>query len=566
MKIKRTFHYLACAAVLTAGTALLMRPPSAAGQTVVWHDDFDQQPLGANSTGGAYGAVAFNYTSSGYGDPMLIITNDLPDTLDGYSGTNNCAFTFVTDTNDYPEALNFGLEINQIAADGNTNTSLRAYTLNFDLAVSGGTDIGGIGGYVAPSFGLYGNGSGEYYGNGCQTNVGTAFFPAAGTGYQHVSVPLESFNTANATLLNPTDSTMAFFMAFYMAGHTYAGTVEIDLANISITMSNPAAITPPTLTMAAASPALRIFGQDDTAAWNQEGFGTVDLNQSWVGVATPASPVSYSVTMADFDTIDNYTLYVQFCQGANPGNPYGIYFGTNALVWSISHQASGFTTAVNWKTNAPTGNENNNALSLTTTSTNGRGTWTLVFTNNTDGTVIAPDGTSGAFQLDPTVATNFANPLTIDFGTAPNSASGYGQFIDLCRIAITNVIDGNEYDDFTQDETLETNLWNTGFSLNNNPPSVIQIPPGTNYWVNWTVPDDEFGLATKASLLGDANLWFSPGYYGNGLFTNTTPTLMGGKLKWTLIPAGCLPTVDGTQGGTPSATGFFKLMNPGPTQ
>jgi hypothetical protein len=566
MKIKRTLHYLACGAVLTAGSALLMLPPNAAGQTVVWHDDFDQQPLGANSADGTYGAVAFNYTSSGYGDPTVIITNDLPDEVDGYTGTNNCAFTFNTDTNDYPQALNFGLEINQIAADGNTNTSLRAYTLSFDIAVSGGTDISSLGGYVGPSFGLYGNGSGEYYGNGCQTNVGTSFFPALGSGYQHVSVPLESFNTANSALLNPTDPTMTFFMAFYMAGHTYPGTVEIDLANISITMSNPPTLAPPTMNIVAAKPALRVFGQDDTATYNQEGFGTVDLNQSWVGVATPANPVRYSVTIADFDTVDNYTLDVQFCQGANPGDPYGVYFGTNAIVWNITHQDSGFTTAVNWKTNAPTGNESSNALSLTTTSTNGRGTWTLFFTNNTDGTVVAPDGTSGSFSLDPTVATNFANPLTIDFGTAPNNASGFGQFIDLSRIAITNVIDGNEYDDFTQDESLETNLWNTGFSLNNNPPSVIQVPPGVNYWVNWTVPDDEFSLGTKASLLGGTNLWFSPGYYGNGLFTNTTPTLMGGKLKWTLIPAGCLPTVDGTQGGTPSTTGFFQLMNPGPTQ
>jgi hypothetical protein len=565
MKIKRILQHLACSA-LTAGTAWLMLPQGASAQTVVWHDDFDQQPLGANSTGGTYGAVAFNFTSAGYGDPTVIITNDLPDTLGGYTGTNNCAFTFDTNTNDFPSALNFGLEINQIAANGNTNTSLRAYTLSFDIAVSGGTDISGIGGFVGPSFGLYGNGSGEYYGNGCQTNVGTAFFPPAGSGYQHVSVPLESFNTANATLLNPTDPTMTFFMAFYMAGHNYPGTVEIDLANISITMSNPPPLAPPTMAIAPANPALRVFDQDFTATYNQEGFGTMDTNQSWVDVATPENPVSYSVTIADFDTVDNYTLYLQFCQGASPGNPYGVYFGTNALVWSITHLASGFTTAVNWKTNAPTGNENNNALSLTTTSTNGRGTWTLFFTNSTDGTVIAPDGTSGAFSLDPTVATNFSNPLTIDFGTAPNNANGFGQFIDFRRIAITNVIDGNEYDDFTQDESLNTNLWNTGFSLNNNPPSVIQIPPGVNYWVNWGFPDEGYGLGTKASLNGGTNLWFSPDYYGNGLFTNTTPTLMGGTRRWTLIPAGCFPTVDGTQGGTPSTTGFFRLLNPPPTQ
>jgi hypothetical protein len=84
--------------------------------------------------------------------------------------------------------------------------------------------------------------------------------------------------------------------------------------------------------------------------------------------------------------------------------------------------------------------------------------------------------------------------------------------------------------------------------------------------VNWTVPDEEFGLETKASLNSGTNVWFSPNYYGNGVVTNSTPTLMGKGPKWTLIPAGCLPTVDGTQGGAPSPSGFFRLANPAPSQ
>ena len=536
---------------------------AANAQLVVWQDDFDQQPLGANSVDGTYGAVAFNYTSAGYGNPMAVITNDLPDTLNGYTGTNNCAFLFDTDPNVFPNVLNFGLQINQLPATGNTNTSLRAYTLNFDIAVQG-IDIGGIGGYVAPSFGLYGSGSGEYYGNGCQTNVGTAFFPPAGSGYQHVSVPLDSFNTANAALLNPTGPTFAYFMAFYLAGHTYAGTVEIDLANISITMSNPPALPPPTMAVVPAKPALRIFAQDFTAPWNQEGFGTVYPDQSWVGVATPQNPVSYTIAFSDFDTVNNYTLYAQFVQNANPGDPYGVYNGQNALVWSISHQDSGFTTAVNWKTNAPTGNANNNALALTTTSLDGRGRWTLTFTNDTDGTVTAPDGSSGSFSLDPSITPNFANPLTIDFGTAPNSNAGYGQWIDISMIAITNVIDGNQYDDFTMDDVLNTSLWNPAFSLNNNPPSVIQVSTNTPYWVNWTAPAEGFGLATSTNLL-DPNSWSSPSYWSGYSATNTT-ALMGGIKFWTLIPVTCLPTADGTPGSAPSTIGFFRLSNPPPAQ
>src|SRR5262249_48889782 len=157
-----------------------------------------------------------------------------------------------------------------------------------------------------------------------------------------------------------------------------AGIEEIDLANIQLLMdTNPPPVPPPTMSVLPAKAGLRIFAQDDTYTYNQEGIGTVDVNQSWVGVATPAHPVSYSITFADFDTVNNYALYAQFVQGANPGDPFGVYNGTNAFVWQITHQASGFTTRIDWKTNAPAvGNYTNNALPLTTsTTTNGRGTW-----------------------------------------------------------------------------------------------------------------------------------------------------------------------------------------------
>lgn len=68
--------------------------------------------------------------------------------------------------------------------------------------------------------------------------------------------------------------------------------------------------------------------------------------------------MSYSVSLADFDTINGYTLYVQFVQNGNPGDPFGVYNGQNAFVWEISRQATGFTTAINWKTNRPANGQN----------------------------------------------------------------------------------------------------------------------------------------------------------------------------------------------------------------
>lgn len=544
-------------------------------QTTVWHDDFDQFAIGANSDDGTYGAVAFNFTAAGFGHPRVVITNNNPDTLaldPDYTHSNNCAFIFNTDPTVWTNVLNFGLRIGQIPTTGdNTSPFLRDYTLNFDVAVQN-ADIGSIGGFVAGGIGIYGNNSGEYFGDGAETNMPISNYPPAGTGYVHYSLPLGSFNTAHGTNLIPTDATFSFFIDFYMAGHTYPGDVEIDFANISITMdTNQPPPPPPTMAIVPAKSGLRIFAQDHTQTYNQEGFGTVDVNQSWVGVATPTHPVSYSINFGDFDTVNNYTLYAQFVQNANPGDPFGVYNGQNAFVWQITHQDSGFTTSIDWKTNAPKGNQNNNALPLTTTtSTNGRGTWTLTFTRDTDGTVTAPDGTSTAFTLpnDPAWLADFANPLTIDFGTAPNNTGGFGQFIDLNSLTISNVVDGTEFDDFTTDDVLNTALWNPNFSYDaanaNNSGSVFQVSTNTPFWLTWTIPDDGFVLATSASLNG---AWYTPGFYGSGLgVSNTRPQTMGGAQTWTLIPAATLPTTDGTVGGPVSPTAFFRLQNSPPSQ
>jgi len=555
---------------------------STQAQIVVCHDDFDQNPPGANSIDGTYGRIAYNFGGSAGANPIVIITNTFAaDTLagaPGYTHSNYCAFIFESTALGSGASYNFGWDIDSLAATGNTNVEQRAYTLAFDFQVQG-DGMNGLGGFVGPVCYVFGQNaagttwsSGEYYGDGAQIATNTGFFPPAGDGWVHVELPLDGWGTAGSSNLITTSVAFSFGFGAYMAGLTVVGQEEIDLANVELIMNtNLAPLPGPPMTIVPAMPGLRVFAQDHSQTYNQEGFGTQDPNQSWVGVATPANPVSYAITFADFDTVNNYTFSAQFAQNASGGDPYGVYNGANAFVWSITHQNTGFTTAVNYKINAPASGTPNNLLSLTTTSTNGRGTWTLTFTNDTDGTVSAPDGTKGSFSIDPSITGNFGNPVVIDFGTNPNAEAGYGQWVTYGKIAITNVIDGDEYDDFTQDDTLNTDLWNQGFSLNSsnsiNAGSVFQISTNTSYWVSWTLPDNGFVLETKARLHSGTNAWFSPAYYGSGVgIANTLPQQMGRTTKWTLVPAACLPTVDGTVGGAPSPTAFFRLSKPGPSQ
>ena len=570
-------------AFLIAALGVLTAPANAQTyDTVVWHDDFDQFPVGANSgdtTGtNLYGRIAYNFTRPDYGSPVVMITNSSPDTLPGdpgYTHTNYAAFIFQSLNLIGTNANNFGWDINSIAATGNTTTELRGYLLSFDIAVQG-DGMNSLGGFVGPILYVFGQdaagtySSGEYYGNGAQTNFGAAWFPAPGTGWTHVDMYMGSFGTANAGPLNVLEPAFSFGIGAYMAGLTVVGQEEIDIANLEIKMStNLPPLAAPSIGMTRGEPGLRVFDQDSTQPYNQEGFGTQDPNQSWVGVASPTHPVSYAYTIKDFDTVDGFTLFVQFAQNAGPGDPFGVYNAQNAFVWTIVHNSAGFTTSIDWKTNAPASGQPNNVIALATTSTDGRGTWMLVFTNDTDGTVYCPDGTTGSFTLpnDPTWLADFANPLTIDLGIAPeNVPGGWGQYITFSRIAITNVVDGDEIDECTQNTALRTDLWNTGFSFNNNPPSVIQVMPGS-LWVTNSIPDNGYGLGTKASLNAGTNVWFTPNYYGSGVGATTSiPTVMGAKARWTLIPAECLPTTDGTVGGPVSPTGFFRISNPAPSQ
>jgi len=186
--------------------------------------------------------------------------------------------------------------------------------------------------------------------------------------------------------------------------------------------------------------------------------------------------------------------------------------------------------------------------------------------SDTDGTVTAPDGSSSSFSLPTDMVALFANPVELCIGSTPGSVAGIGEYFDINRITITNQVQVDD-DDFTQDDVLNTSLWNPAFSLNaasaNNAGSVFQVSTNTPFWINWTLPDDLFQLATAPSL---TNQWFSTAYYGSltGV-SNSIPTKMG-SLKWTLINAGALPTIDTQLGSPVSPNGFFRLQNPGPAQ
>ena len=552
---------------------------------VVWHDDFETNAIGANSDDSTYGRMAFNFTG-GQQNPVIVITNDLVTGTNidtGLATTHDAAMMFYV-TNGISGDLNCGLATSLIPANGqNILPYIAAYTLDFDVAsagtlgVDGATNTPQVGGFVSTGVGFYGNGAGEYYGPGFGTNWPTGTYGTLGGGYTHLQLNVGGWasSATHGSMINITATNgFQFRLIFFTGAPTNTGLVQIDLCNMILSMDPNYVPPPPTNSIVAVTPGLRIFNQDDTAPWNGEGFSTVDQNQSWVGSATASFPVKYSVNVKEFNTISGFQLAFNFVQNGAPGDVYAIYNDANVMQWRIQSGGgtSGFTSSIIWKTNAPQGGLNSNVVSMVTTSTNGQGNWTLTWTSDTDGSITAPDGSTTNFSIAAAgIASDFADPLIVDIGETPNAAGGYGQYIDLNSIFITNVFGVWESDDFTTATAFNTNNWNTGFSYNDGGVhAIVQITKNTPYFVHWTSPGAGYSLTTKANLADTSIPWYTPWYYSgtttNGYAISNATTLMGGKAYWTLIPSACLPTTNGVAGGPSSSQVYFRaqtlLSNP----
>jgi hypothetical protein len=259
------------------------------------------------------------------------------------------------------------------------------------------------------------------------------------------------------------------------------------------------------------------------------------------------------------------------------GNEYIEYQATNMLWLLLAPNGAGRVTAsVQWKTNQPNVNPTNTALVFTNSTA--IGTWTLTFSNATDGALTAPGASPVGFSLPAEVAALFGNPLVAYFGLQPNSTAGEGLYEDWASITVTGVAGTQENEDFTTESADFSGNPLTSPSGQFRSDSsalaagvVIVRNNVDQYWVNWTMPAANFALGTKTNLL-ETGKWIAPVYYsGYGdpdATANTAPRgipVQLGTQEWVLLPNDDLPTVDGLPYppnggiGVPSPTAFFLV-------
>jgi hypothetical protein len=269
----------------------------------------------------------------------------------------------------------------------------------------------------------------------------------------------------------------------------------------------------------------------------------------WVGNATGANPVSYSVTISDyppapfnvdyqthiFITTDNPPVYRTTPDDA----------ATNAIILDIRGTPTGAQGNFRYKINQPNSSANLTNADNGTVGTLASidvpsvlGTWTITFSNNTDVTLTAPNHASTNFSLSATAAAQFdesntalnPTPLSVYVGARPNNAASVGQRVVLDSFQMT----GNPAalsDTFSTDTALDTTKW---LVVTENQGTVILVPSDPAVFAGWTVPDGGFGLRTTTQLQGANTTWTL--LTGTNASFGPYPSLVLPTGKFTLIP------------------------------
>lgn len=306
-------------------------------------------------------------------------------------------------------------------------------------------------------------------------------------------------------------------------GTYYQQTFTNYIDDISINLSPAPPPAPPT--MSQIIPAITGFNMtatDPAGAYDRYNILTaVPTGYSFVGQTS----VTYAWTNKSWPNIGTaYSWQQQFflvsgisSSGAPNGDPgqydSAVDYNMANVLWFTVQQAADGTAYINLrcKTNEPNGNGMLfNGLSPTNVAntygwpvepvaainaSTPLGAWSVTIAG-TAVTIMTPDGTSTNFTLDAATAALFADPMTLCLGSQPNNANGFGQTAVISGFGVT----GNATpfsDDFATDTQLNTNIWR---GLASDPNGVNLVPPGSAYWVSWTLPDDGFTLQSAPSL------------------------------------------------------------------
>jgi hypothetical protein len=251
---------------------------------------------------------------------------------------------------------------------------------------------------------------------------------------------------------------------------------------------------------------------------------------------------------APYNLLDYLGLHVQNAFITN-----AVTYTTNEMTMEVTTNnsyslGSGVVAILDWKTNAPNANATNRIVFDFPAMASANGTWSLNFSDNTHGSIVAADGSVNAFTLpdflsDPNYAANFT-PVTsmVQFGVFKNGNNANNSLSAIfTHVLVTNNVAGTIYDDnFNGPGLTAKYAWQVAQYYLNPANRTLWIPQGTAYWLKWDTTQSGFVVQSTGDLLGT---WGNAGVnytYSDGTGTNTIGA----------VPAASLPSGN---------AGFFQL-------
>jgi len=377
------------------------------------------------------------------------------------------------------------------------------------------------------------------------TSPGTAYLPGR-------SIPLSAQGnwTHFDYPLNPTlagiDQVSGFFIKMWSNGdHTNSLIFNID--NFMVTKPTvPVVIPPPTVSMRKPGPTgVEITMDNNADQWQRNGITTPANTGPYLWASQGSYPVTYSSTIADFPAAASHAGFEAHMylvngdtSGNNQVNGATDWSSPDIFIFRVENTAAGGARAqIQWKTNYPSSNATNIPVIVDVPSA--LGTWSVTFTDPTNGFLTGPGVTATNFTLpEDAVLNNFNSGSSyIQFGMFKNDGANDGHNNQAHGTYRRVTFNGaaSPFDDSFSGPTL-TNVyaWRKTSAT-----AVQQVPPTAAWLIDWTLPATGFDLQGAAAVSGP---WTAP-----VLITS----YQGGGVVHTMIDHSALPNANSS---------FFRLI------
>lgn len=382
-------------------------------------------------------------------------------------------------------------------------------------------------------------------------DLGGRTLPLSATAWTHFDLPV------SPALVNLDKVTGFFFKMWSDSAHTNSLVFNVD----NVRLAKPPGtviIPPPKMDLAKAGVSgVQITMDTDTAQWQRDAIATPAGTGPYLWASQGSYPVTYSLTITNFPDIARHAgfeahMYIANedtapANSATSGSPdWGVpdifilrienrvttVLTTNADTTITTNVTYDVSAQIQWKTNFPNANATNVALRASAPSA--VGTWTVTFTDLTNGILTGPGLAAANFTLpEDVVLSNFSPAASfLQFGIfkadGPNDGHNNQASGTFSHVKFTGAVSPFD-DDFGGPTLTNKYVWRKTSAS-----AVQHIPPGSAWLVGWTLPADGFLPESAPAVTGP---WSNAGL---------TNTYTGGGKVHVMVPSSALPAGNST--------------------